>query len=187
MAACRPFTDEEVPLMRATFDSLRDETLFVVGNTTGFRLSELLSIKVCDVMQFGVVVDALSVARRYMKKKIAGRTVRLHPEAKRLIAKLIVELELKPHHYLFKSRNGANRPLSRFRAWAILKQAAAKIKLLGKIAGHSMRKRFAEKVHAKLGRDLRKTQVALGHKNINSTVSYLDVDRAEIDDAIVSL
>jgi site-specific recombinase XerD len=187
MRGCRAFTDDEVPLMRGSFKSLRDEVLFVLGNTSGFRLSELLSIKVNHVMQFGAVVESLSVARRHMKKKIEGRTVRLHPEARKLIARLIVEEGLEPHHYLFKSRNGANRPISRYRAWAILKEAAAQNKLQGKIAAHSMRKRFANKVYNKLQRDLRKTQVALGHKNINSTVSYLAVDQQEIDDAILSI
>ena len=50
-----------------------------------------------------------------------------------------------------------------------------------------MRKHFANKVYEKLGHDLVRTQRALGHKNINSTVSYLSYREEEIDAAILAL
>jgi site-specific recombinase XerD len=49
-----------------------------------------------------------------------------------------------------------------------------------------MRKTFARKVHERLGHDLVKTQRALGHKNINSTVAYLSFVEDEIDQAILA-
>ncbi len=52
---------------------------------------------------------------------------------------------------------------------------------------HAMRKTFANKVHVLLGRDLVKTQRALGHKNVSSTVSYLSFLEEEIDEAILAL
>ncbi len=48
-----------------------------------------------------------------------------------------------------------------------------------------MRKTFARRVHEKLGKDLVKTQKAMGHRSINSTVSYLSFNEEEIDDAIL--
>ncbi len=50
-----------------------------------------------------------------------------------------------------------------------------------------MRKTFADKIYDRLGHDLIKTQKALGHKNINSTVSYLSFREEEIDEAILGL
>jgi site-specific recombinase XerD len=50
-----------------------------------------------------------------------------------------------------------------------------------------MRKTFANRVHVLLGRDLVKTQRALGHKNINSTVCYLSFLEDEIDAATLAL
>jgi hypothetical protein len=51
-----------------------------------------------------------------------------------------------------------------------------------------MRKTFAHGVYKALGRDLVNTQRALGHKNVNSTVSYLGFETdAEIHKAILSL
>jgi len=45
---------------------------------------------------------------------------------------------------------------------------------------------FATRVYDHLNRDLVKTQRALGHKNINSTVSYLSFRDEEIDAAILA-
>jgi len=51
-----------------------------------------------------------------------------------------------------------------------------------------MRKRFAQGVYEAISHDLVRTQRALGHKNINSTVSYLGFGTdAEVDEPILSL
>jgi site-specific recombinase XerD len=60
-------------------------------------------------------------------------------------------------------------------------------RISGTLGTHTMRKTFANKVHVLLGRDLVKTQRALGHKNVSSTVSYLSFLEEEIDEAILAL
>jgi integrase len=59
--------------------------------------------------------------------------------------------------------------------------------LAGTLGTRAMRKSFADRVYEKLGHDLVKTQRALGHRNINSTVSYLSFKNEEIDQAILSI
>jgi len=49
-----------------------------------------------------------------------------------------------------------------------------------------MRKTFANRVYHQLNQDLVKTQRAMGHKNINSTVASLSFVEAEIDAAILA-
>jgi hypothetical protein len=49
-----------------------------------------------------------------------------------------------------------------------------------------MRKALANRICGKLGRDLGKTQRAMGYANINSTVSYLSFRDEEIDAAILT-
>ncbi len=56
--------------------------------------------------------------------------------------------------------------------------------LTGTLGTHMMRKTFANRLYERLGRDLFKTQKALGHQNVNSTVQYLHVDQDEINAAI---
>jgi site-specific recombinase XerD len=59
--------------------------------------------------------------------------------------------------------------------------------LRGKLGTHTMRKTFANNVHERLGRDLVKTQRALGQKNITTTILYLSFRDDEITQAILAL
>lgn len=193
MKGCRPLTDREVLAVAEVLGKgrhpARDRALFFLGIRAGYRVSELLSIRLGDVWENGQILDRVSVARQHMKKKVEGRTVVLHPEAKTALEALANEI-LKaglsdPQTFLFRSQKGGNRPLGRSQAWHILVRAYAACGLSGRIGTHGMRKTFAKRVHAKLGRDLVKTQKAMGHRNVNSTVSYLSFDEEEIDDAIL--
>ena len=169
----------------------RDQALFILGVKSGFRISELLSLQVKDVMKEGVIFDRVSVQRRNMKKKTEGRTVVLHVLAKEAIEAWIGDLSdivaVTGDTYLFRSRKGLNRPMSRIRAWQILREAYETNELTGKLSTHSMRKTFADKIFNALDRDIVKTQRALGHKNINSTVSYMSFKQEDIDQAILEL
>ena len=69
----------------------------------------------------------------------------------------------------------------------MLRDAYESNELTGKLGTHSMRKTFANKVYDALNNDLVKTQRALGHRNINSTVSYLSFREEEIDQAILAI
>jgi integrase len=88
--------------------------------------------------------------------------------------------------FVFQSRKGGNRPIGKIQAWKILNEAATTNELPGRVGTHAMRKTFAKWVYEKLGHDLVKTQQALGHRNINSTVSYLTFAQEEIDAAILA-
>lgn len=193
MKGCRPLTDAEVA---ATMKALgcrrsknRDRALFVLGHRSGFRISELCSLTVGDVFQNGRVVDRVYVARSRMKGKREGRQVPLHPDARRALAAWVRELAARgrgaPDTHLFLSRQGRNRPINRRTAWKFLTEACRLAGVTGKLGTHCMRKTFAKRIHAALGNDLLKTQKALGHRRIDSTVSYLDADGGEIEDAIL--
>jgi integrase len=188
MKGCRPWTDSEATQVAASFGgkyAARDKALFLLGLKSGFRISELLSLQVGDVCQYGQLVDRVTVRRQHMKRKTEGRTVLLHPDAKAAIAAWLLESELQATDYLFQSRQGG--AMTRQQAWAILREAYETNGLTGQLGTHAMRKTFANRVYEKLGHDLVKTQRALGHKNINSTVSYLSFAEADIDAAVLAI
>jgi site-specific recombinase XerD len=91
-----------------------------------------------------------------------------------------------PQPFVFRSRKGTNRPISRVQAWRILHEAVTTNELVGKLWTHAMRKTFANRVYHQLNHNLVKTQGALGHKHINSTVAYLSFVEDEIDQAILA-
>jgi site-specific recombinase XerD len=152
-------------------------------------------------MQHGTVVGAITVQRRYMKGGKAGktssRTVLVHPEARAALSVWLEALQkmlkgaLDPQTPVFCSRvrdaaTGLRRAISREQAWRLLTEAFEANELSGKLGTHAMRKTFANRMYEKLGHDLVKTQRALGHANINSTVQYLSFREEEIDAAILA-
>lgn len=191
MRGCRPLTDEELAEVCMSFwgeHARRDKALFLLGVKSGFRVSELLSLRVRDVCPGGRMIDRVTVERRHMKKKVEGRTVLLHPEAREALADWLAEARPDGEDtFVFISRKGENRPITRVQAYRILKEAYDACEMTGKLGTHSMRKTFANKVYEKLDHDLPKTQRALGHRNVNSTVQYLSFREEEIDAAILAI
>lgn len=187
-------TDQEADLVMGSFggdQAARDQAVFAVGRYTGERISAILQLKVGDVVQDGRIVESVVYRRANRKGKIEGRTVKLHPKAKAALAAWINQLSkgtvLTADDYVFKSRKIEGRPIGRVQYHRILKKAVQAAGLTGRIATHSMRKTFADRVHEALGRDIFRTQKALGHKNINSTTAYLSFKEADIEAAILTM
>ena len=126
-----------------------------------------------------------------MKHGAEGRTVLLHPAAKRALAAWLGELgaagRAHPDTFVFRSRVGCNRSIGRAQAWRVLRRAFARAGLRGNLGTHCMRKTFADRIYDRLGGDLVKLQRALGHRSIVSTASYVSFRKEEIDEAILSL
>jgi integrase len=60
MQGSRPLTDEEVGLVAKSFSGVyaqRNKALFILGVRTGFRIGELLSLRVSDVQHHGKILE----------------------------------------------------------------------------------------------------------------------------------
>ena len=184
MNGCRPLTDDEIVLVLKNLKNPRDRCLFIIGIRTGFRISEILSLRVRDCVQYNEIAKSLNIARRHMKGKKRGREIPLHPEARAALKA-----------YLFGASNDAKKPevagndklfpFTRQHAWRIFKNAVTAAALTGKLGTHAMRKTFAKRVYHALGKDLINTQRAMGHASVSSTASYLAFEEEEIDKAIL--
>lgn len=175
MIGCRPFTDLELDMLQAHMGQ-RDATLLILGSLTGYRISELLSLRAADVATFEPTLSpttTVTVQRKHTKGRQKSRTVPLHPEAAAACLALIKATRLGPTDYLFRSREGGNRAIDPSQAHRVLKQATRLLNLQGKVATHSMRKYFANKVYEGSGKDIIMTQAALGHASVATTGQYL--------------
>jgi integrase len=111
MKGCRALSDEEIARVREAFRgtyAARNRALFVLGVKPGFRISELLSLRVGDVWQAGEFLVRVAVPRRHMKGKREGRSVVLHPEAKAALAVWLMAMQagpVGPETVLFPSRS----------------------------------------------------------------------------------
>lgn len=194
-------------MLREGFDGAfakRDRALFLLGVCTGFRVSELLSLRMPDLFQNGRMVQRVTVTRRRMKGRAASRTVLLHPAAREAVREWVVECVREgwfaPDMPLFVSRrrgpDGRPRAISRPQAWRVVERMFERAGLAGRLGTHSLRKTFAAEHYERLkslaakGRPvdvLRTMQQLLAHASIESTMSYLEgIDMAFLDELILA-
>lgn len=156
------------------------QLFYAMGLKTGFRVSELLSLKVKDVFySTGELRSLVTVERRNMKGKNKSRSVPLSEQSRKFI---------KEHSKV--DLNYLERPLfdfGRIAANLFLDKARKRAGIEQRIACHSMRKTFAAKVYSLSGCDLTVTQKAMGHASINSTIQYLEVDQDKLNKVFENL
>lgn len=191
MKGCRPLNRVERKAALASCTGIREKALLTLGFATGYRISELLSLRIADVVDAkGKPLNWVSVKAGNTKTK-EGRTVALNSDAGKAAAALAVSLLTKGcdrASALFQGRkSGCLKPISRIHAWRLLTALFAKADVSGNVATHSLRKTFAAECYRLLGGALEKVQVALGHRSITSTVAYLSFRHGEIDEALLAM
>ena len=107
-------------ILKAT--NTRDWLLFVVGINSALRVSDLLRLKQADAYDDrGRVLDAVRIRERKTGKE---KIFRLNQSARKALEEYIRVAGHDPQAYLFRSRKGNNRPISRTHAWEIVSHAA---------------------------------------------------------------
>ena len=192
MKGTRPLDNNEIRLVSACFTGtyeVRNRSLFLLGVSTGGRISELLSLQIGDVWQNGKAVTDLLYDRSIVKGGEVSRAVPVNTDGMRAIDDLIrwhreQYQTLKASHPLFPSRNGKGKQrMTRRAAHNVLKDAFLAAGLNGHLATHSLRKSFAQRLYEQTG-DVFTVQEMLGHKSIATTQKYLGVNYASVREAL---
>lgn len=192
MRGCQPLTRDQVKRVLKVTKSNRDNAMLTLGFSTGYRISELLRIKICDVATAtGEIFHSVHVAKT---KNGEGRAVPLNTDSRKSLKRLVGELFDSGHDInapLFGGRkNQGNTAIKRQQAWKIIKNLFELASVVGgkfTYATHSLRKTFAARMKEALKGDLQQIQAALGHKSITSTIAYLSFDIGEVNQAIQEL
>jgi integrase/recombinase XerD len=185
--ACR-LSDDEVTSIANSFSgryALRNRCLFLLGCSTGGRISELLSLKVVDVWQYEKPVDTIYFKKAATKGNKTGRAVPIKKAAQMAILQLILwylknGIEMTSDMPLFLSQKGGS--ITRQQAHDILKVAFSKAQVQGNVTTHSMRKTYADRL-LKQGGNLYAVKEALGHSSVATTQEYLGIDPDELREA----
>ena len=192
MKGTRPLDNDEIRRVSAAFTGtfeVRNRGLFMIGVSTGGRISELLSLTIGDVYQNGTAVSDLLFDRSIVKGGETSRAVPVNVDGREAIDRLIAwhretYQNTKADRPLFCSRQKSGRvPMHRQTAHDILKDAFTAAGLNGKLATHSLRKSFAQRVYEQSG-DIFLVQELLGHKSVSTTQRYLGVDWASAREAV---
>lgn len=188
MKGTRPLSKDEIIEVKEQFYGtfeIRNRALFMLGISVGGRISELLALLIEDVWQNERPVRDLLFSKDKVKGKENSRMIPINSDGQQAIEKLIAwhlkrSGDLKRKRALFPSRKGG--PLSRSQAHRILSSAFAKAGLNGKLATHSLRKTFAQRIYDASG-DIFLVKELLGHKSVETTKQYLGVSYKKMQKA----
>ena len=160
----------------------RNELLFTLGINSALRVSDLLGLKVADVLdEKGRLKEAVSLNERKTGK---SKLFPLNDSAKKAIKEYVDEIKPEYDAPLFPSRKGGNA-ISRVQAWEILSNAAEAVGL-EHIGTHTLRKTFGYHVYMRTN-NLGLVQKLLNHRSSSETLRYIGIEQKEMDDAYLKL
>lgn len=153
----------------------RDYVLFILGIYSGLRISDLLQMRVRDVHD-GFI---------YLREKKTGKEkkIEIHKDIKNILEEYMAHK--KSFEFLFKSRKGLNQPITRQRAYGILKDAAGAFGLR-MIGTHTLRKTFGYHLYQQT-KDAAMIKEILNHNDISTTLIYIGINQDRMNSAVRQL
>ena len=187
MKTVEPIRDNKtIKNMRAVLksQSTRNELLFILGINVGLRISDILKLKVRDLTKSNTkapkdYVIITEIKTRKTKKFYIGD-----------IVKKVIENYMKENNnpgfdtYIFLSKKGVNRPITRQQAYRIINNAAELLGIVerndkgnlihGEIGTHTLRKTFG--YHSfKNGTSLELLMDLFNHSSKTQTLRYIGI------------
>lgn len=164
--------------------NMRDYCLFVLGINSGLRVSDLLALRIENVVNSSrKVLDRIE-----LKEQKTGKTKNFPIGA--TARKAIMEyLQERPSYELseplFISRKG-NHPIRRVQAWKSLHKAAEAVGIQERIGTHTLRKTFGYHAYQQ-GKDITLIQKLLNHASPSVTLSYIGITQDDMDDVYLTI
>ena len=148
----------------------RNYMILHLGRNLAFRIEDLLQLKVDNFKNGGIYT------REFKTNK--EQSFELHPSLIKDIESYINRNDLIEGEYLFKSRKGINMPITRQRAWQIVKELSREVNVNYIVGTHSLRKYFARKYYEKTG-DIIGLKEMLNHSSETVTLLYICWDNID--------
>lgn len=153
--------------------------LLLLGFNTSLRIGDICELRVKDVRDRERV-------RVVAEKTGKMSNIKLQADAQKRIAALL--RGRGEDEYVLQSRQksgktGELRPISRQRAFGIVKEIARRAEFEGHAGCHTMRKTFAYELYQTTG-DLSLVQKVLNHSSQMETLRYIGLDQMAVDKAI---
>lgn len=187
MEYVQPIRDEKkIEAMKKVLRSnnLRDYCLFTLGINSGLRISDLLKLKVADVIDSkGKIRDRISIKEQKTGK---NKDFPFGNTTKKALTEYLDSRESINHsEALFPSRKGGT-PITRQQAYRILNEAARTVGIEDQIGTHTLRKTFGYHAY-KQGADITRIQYLLNHSAPSVTLRYIGITQEELDNVYLTL
>ena len=180
-------------------DRYRDNMLFIVGINFGLRVSDLLELRFCHLINnnftFKTTFPVFEKKTRNTRKHKKNRYITINTA---VIEAVTLYLEHTPgitlDNYLFRSEsiNSGNKniPLNRKSVDRILKGIADDLGLNMRVSTHTLRKTWAYHQMVMSNNDPRKLILLskmMGHSSVTITLDYIGITEEEIEEAYKNL
>ena len=162
--------------------SLRDFCLFVVGINSGLRISDLLKLRICDVIENGKLKDRITLRE---KKTNKFKDFPLSEKTKQALKEYLKTRNYSDNEPLFISRKNKGF-LLRQQAYKIINNAAKSVGIKDKIGTHTLRKTFGYHAYNN-GYDITLIQKLFNHSSPSVTLRYIGITQEELDDVYLGL
>jgi site-specific recombinase XerD len=163
---------EEVTKLFQAVDNLKHRTMLMTAYAAGLRVSEVTHLQLSDV-------DGQRMTLRVEQGK--GRQDRYVMLSHKLLGVLREYWRsYRTRHWLFEGQK-PQEPLSRSAVQKVFKKARLKAGISKKVSVHGLRHSFATHL-LESGVNIRKIQLLLGHRSLQSTQIYTHVARDYLED-----
>jgi len=170
--------------LKAGPNGLRNHLLFVLGINSGLRVSDLLGLKLKDLVD----EKRKPVERIRLRESKTSKTkdFPLSKNAQKAISEYVNSIadNLDLCRPAFLSKKGG--PISRVQAWQILNEAAKTVGIKESIGTHTLRKTFGYHAH-KNGTAVELIQKILNHSSPGTTLRYIGITQDDMDDVYLNL
>jgi integrase len=153
-------------------ESERNYMLFVTGINSGLRISDILPLKVKDAKKSHFSLRETKTGKQ--------KRIQITPALKRELKHYMEGKD--DEEYLFKSREGKNKPIGRDMAYKILRKAAEQFGL-DEIGTHTLRKTFGYHFYNQT-KDVAMLQEIFNHSSPQITLRYIGVNQDSMDKAM---
>ncbi|MBJ6362113.1 tyrosine-type recombinase/integrase [Paenibacillus sp. GCM10012307] len=140
----------------------RDYILFSLGINCGFRISDILPLRVYDLKK-----RTLQIREKKTKK---WKTFEMNTTVRRELLDLVKDWD--DMDYLIKSREGVNKPLTRSMTYKILRKLTERYNIDGSIGNHTLRKTYGYHFYMAT-KDVVALQKIFNHSDPSITLRYI--------------
>lgn len=176
----------------------RDNMLFICGINFGLRISDLLRLRFCNIINEDMTFkDEFPILEKKTKNTRKQRHDRVLSVNDAVVEAVTLYLRHNPSRlddFMFRSEsnngNAKNTALTRMSVNRILEGIQEDLGIEAHLSSHSLRKTFGYHQMAMSGNDPRKLvilQRMFGHSSLMQTMEYIGITDEEISDAYMAL
>ncbi|MGN2339818.1 tyrosine-type recombinase/integrase [Clostridium cagae] len=156
----------------------RNYVLFMFGIYTGLRISDILQFRVRDIRDSKFKIRDYFYIRE--EKTGKEKRMKIHKDLKIILKEYTTDK--LDYQYLFLSKKGKNKAISRQQAYRILNKVA-KVFELDSIGCHTLRKTFGYQLYKKTKDGITIKEI-LNHSDLSTTLRYIGVNQDRKDSLI---